>query len=57
MSSLPRATVHLENIVANWQTLAGLHPKATTSAVPAIVDGAFHGFDENPWARCLWKTP
>ena len=33
MSSLPRATVHLENIVANWQTLAGLHPKATTSAV------------------------
>ena len=33
MSSLPRATVHLDNIVANWRTLAALHPKANTSAV------------------------
>jgi len=33
MSSLPRATVHLENIVANWRTLAALNPKTTTSAV------------------------
>ena len=33
MSFLPRATVHLENIVANWRTLAGLHPAAKTAAV------------------------
>ena len=33
MSSQPRATVHLTHIVANWRTLAALHPKANTSAV------------------------
>jgi alanine racemase len=33
MSSQPRATVHLNNIVANWRTLAGLNPKSRTSAV------------------------
>ena len=33
MSSQPRATVHLNNIVANWRTLAGLNPKANTAAV------------------------
>ena len=33
MSSLPRATVHLANIVANWRTMAGLHPRANTAGV------------------------
>ncbi len=33
MTSLPRANVHLNNIVANWQTLDRLHPGATTAAV------------------------
>jgi len=33
MSSLPRASVHLANIVENWRTLAGLQPAATTAAV------------------------
>lgn len=33
MSSLPRASVHLEHIVANWRTLASLHPRAETAAV------------------------
>jgi len=33
MSSLPRATVHLANIVQNWRTMAGLQPRARTAAV------------------------
>ena len=33
MSSQPRAIVHLENIVANWRTMAALNPKSTTAAV------------------------
>lgn len=33
MTFRPRATVHLNNIVANWQTLDRLHPGATTAAV------------------------
>ena len=33
MSSQPRATVHLEHIVANWRTLAALNPTTNTAAV------------------------
>lgn len=33
MTSRPRATVHLDNIVANWQAIDRLHPGATTAAV------------------------
>ena len=33
MSSLPRATVHLANIVANWRTMAALQPQAKTAGV------------------------
>ena len=33
MSSQPRATVHLEHIVANWRTLAALNPTTNTGAV------------------------
>ncbi len=33
MSSLPRATIHLSNISANWRALDRLHPAATTAAV------------------------
>ncbi len=33
MSFLPRATVMIDNITANWRTLDALHPGATTAAV------------------------
>ncbi|KCZ48628.1 MULTISPECIES: alanine racemase [unclassified Hyphomonas] len=50
MSSLPRATIHLDHIVANWRTMAGLQPKSTTAAV---VKANAYGLGAEPVARAL----
>lgn len=53
MSQLPRATIHLSNIVANWRALDGLHPGATTSAV---VKADAYGLGAGPVSRALMRA-
>ena len=53
MSQLPRATIHLSNIVANWRALDALHPGATTSAV-VKADG--YGLGAGPVSRALMRA-
>ena len=53
MKQLPRATIHLSNIVSNWQALDGLHPGATTAAV---VKADAYGLGAVPVARALLRS-
>jgi alanine racemase len=53
MTALPRATVHLSNIVHNWRTLDSLHPAATTAAV---VKANAYGLGSLQVARALQKA-
>ena len=53
MSQLPRATIHLSNIVANWRALDGLHASATTAAV---VKADAYGLGAVPVARALSRA-
>jgi alanine racemase len=53
MKQLPRATIHLTNIVANWRALDGLHPAATTAAV---VKADAYGLGAIPVARALLRA-
>jgi len=53
MSQLPRATIHLSNIVANWRALDGLHAGATTAAV---VKADAYGLGAIPVARALSRA-
>ncbi|KCZ93721.1 alanine racemase [Hyphomonas johnsonii] len=53
MNSMPRATIHLSNIVANWLTLDALHPGTTTAAV---VKADAYGLGAVPVARALLRA-
>ena len=53
MKQLPRATIHLTNIVSNWQALDALHPGATTAAV---VKADAYGLGVAPVCRALSRA-
>ncbi len=53
MTSLPRATIHLDNIADNWRTLNALHP---TSSAAAVVKADAYGLGTPAVSRALLRA-